>query len=322
MRQCEIDIPPLVTLSGARWFPQYASGINANEKRVHLSNGETLAYDVLSIDTGADTDHQALQTEMPGALEYGVFIRPLENLAQRWVQLKQSASRPGAPLVVVGGGAAGFELACALRARFDSAKITLITGAGGLAKNYPPATRARMLQALASRSIVLVADECARLTSSAVYTRSSGSVPSLQTWLATGSRAPSWLAGSGLQLDAQGYLAVNQYQQSCSHPEVFGAGDVASRMDHPHPRSGVFAVRAGPALARNLPLALEAMSRPAQPVAPLVPHLLPRYTLNLLSCGDKYAIASYGPWSAYGAWVWRCKDGIDRRFMRRYTPAP
>jgi hypothetical protein len=43
----------------------------------------------------------------------------------------------------------------------------------------------------------------------------------------------------------------------------------------------------------------------------------PLQTLNLLSCGARYAIASRGNWSAQGAWVWYWKDWIDRRFMAR-----
>jgi NADH dehydrogenase FAD-containing subunit len=51
----------------------------------------------------------------------------------------------------------------------------------------------------------------------------------------------------------------------------------------------------------------------------LHPHQPPANTLNLLSCGDKSAIASWGRWSAQGRWVWWWKDRIDRRFMARYT---
>jgi hypothetical protein len=42
-------------------------------------------------------------------------------------------------------------------------------------------------------------------------------------------------------------------------------------------------------------------------------------TLYLLACGERRAIASWGPWSAEGRWVWRWKDRIDRGFVARYT---
>jgi NADH dehydrogenase FAD-containing subunit len=132
--------------------------------------------------------------------------------------------------------------------------------------------------------------------------------------LAIGAAAPRWLAGSGLALDARGFIATGPTLQSSSHAEVFAAGDVATRVDAPHPKSGVFAVRAGPPLAANLRNALQGL--PLQTYAPQ------RRTLYLLSCGERRAIASWGAWTAEGAWVWRWKDRIDRAFVARYTRVP
>jgi hypothetical protein len=42
----------------------------------------------------------------------------------------------------------------------------------------------------------------------------------------------------------------------------------------------------------------------------------------LLATGDRRAIASWGAWSAQGAWVWRWKDRIDRRFVARFNHTP
>ena len=50
----------------------------------------------------------------------------------------------------------------------------------------------------------------------------------------------------------------------------------------------------------------------------LLPYRPQRRALNLLACGERYAIASWGAWSAEGAWVWRWKDRIDRDFMRAH----
>jgi NADH dehydrogenase FAD-containing subunit len=133
--------------------------------------------------------------------------------------------------------------------------------------------------------------------------------------LATGAQAPAWLAGSGLALDGQGFIATGATQQSTSHPQVFAVGDVASRVDGPyakalHPRSGVYAVRAGPPLAANLRLQLAG--------AALLPYTPQARTLNLISCGDRRAIVSWGNFSAQGRWAWWWKDHIDRAFVARY----
>ena len=42
----------------------------------------------------------------------------------------------------------------------------------------------------------------------------------------------------------------------------------------------------------------------------------------MIGTGDKHAVASRGPFAAEGAYLWRLKDWIDRRWMRRYRDLP
>jgi len=125
-----------------------------------------------------------------------------------------------------------------------------------------------------------------------------------------GSRLLPRAWGSGLALDETGFIATGATLQSSSHPEVFAVGDVATRSDAPHPKSGVYAVRAGPPLALNL--------RRFVAGGHLVRYLPQPRSLNLLACGERYAIGSWGDWSFEGRWVWWWKDRIDRAFVARY----
>jgi NADH dehydrogenase FAD-containing subunit len=122
------------------------------------------------------------------------------------------------------------------------------------------------------------------------------------------------LGASGLALDERGFVSTGPTLQSTSHPEVLAAGDVASRWDAPHPRSGVHAVRAGPPLALNQRRFIGAGQLQAYTPQPR--------TLNLLSCGERRAIMAWGDWVAEGRWVWWWKDRIDRGFIRRFSAAP
>ena len=131
---------------------------------------------------------------------------------------------------------------------------------------------------------------------------------------ATEAAPQEWLRDSGLAVDDQGFIEVGSTLQSTSHHEGFAAGDVASVVGYPREKAGVFAVRQGRPLERNLRRALQGLG--LQPFRPQ------RRFLSLVSTGDQYAVASRGALSVEGSWVWSWKDWIDRRFMKRFCTLP
>jgi selenide,water dikinase len=92
---------------------------------------------------------------------------------------------------------------------------------------------------------------------------------------------------------------------------VFGAGDCAGIEGNPRPKAGVFAVRAAPILYANLHGALE-----GTPMRPFRPR---RSYLALISTGERHAVGTWGGLAWQGRWVWRWKDRIDRRFVKKYS---
>lgn len=310
---CVIPLAPLVAGARARFEQASAVALDAASRRVTLSTGEVIGYDVLSLDTGPVMPIDPL----PGAAEHAWPVRPIEAFNERWQALLARVASGEAPrigcVVVVGGGAAGVELAMALQHRLGRAvPVSLVTGGGPVVASHPPRVQALAQRALKRCGVTVFEDRCTELTATHLQLSRGMRLACDLPVLALGAAAAPWLARSGLRCDDGGFVETGPCLQSVSHPEVFAAGDVASRPDAPHPRSGVYAVRAGPPLALNL--------RRAVAGGALEPHQPQRRSLALLACGEQRAIAAWGPWGIEARWVWRWKDHIDRAFIARYRP--
>src|SRR5438128_2284556 len=129
-----------------------------------------------------------------------------------------------------------------------------------------------------------------------------------------GQGAAPWLVETGLPLTSGGFIAIDETLRSTGDQRIFAAGDVATMTAHPREKAGVYAVRQGPPLAANLRRALA-----GRRLRRAVPQ---RRGLALIGTGDEHAVASRGPFAAYGPRLWRLKDWIDRRWMRRYRELP
>ncbi len=309
---CRIDLRPLAAAAGVRLLRGRACGLDAGRQRVSLEDGSHLLYDLLSLDVGSETDVSRLthcgQRLLP--------VRPLEALVTAWPALLAAAGRPGYRLLVIGAGAAGVELAFAVRQAFRQhhcpASVELISGAEGLLPGHGTAVVRRTQRLLAARGIALYRGP-ATGESQGLRLADGRLLQADALLAATGGRAPAWLRSSGLTLDEAGRVLVDAGHRSLSHAGVFAAGDVCARQDVVLAHSGVHAVRAGPVLAANLLASLD--GRPLRPYRPR------RRTLYLLATGPRHAIASWGKWCVGGRWVWYCKRWIDNRFIRRHSPA-
>lgn len=307
---CMVPIAPVAASAGAEFVADAAVAIDPGRRTVSLAGGASVAYDVLSIDVGGTVDRDAIA----GAREHALFVRPMEHFARLAPDLLALADARSLSVVVIGGGAGGVELAMAVQHRLsERARVSLLTGGTPPLPSYGAAVQRRTVRALRRCGVTLFEDTCERIDAGHVVLGRGGRLACDAAIVATGTAAPGWLQGSGLALDDRGFVATGPTLQSTSHAEVFAAGDVASRIDAPHPRSGVYAVRAGPPLALNL--------RRFVGGGELQRYLPQKRSLNLLSCGERHAIASWGRWSAEGRWVWRWKDRIDRRFVEGFNPS-
>lgn len=127
--------------------------------------------------------------------------------------------------------------------------------------------------------------------------------------------AHPWLRGSGLDLDEDGFIKVLATLESTNQKGVFAVGDCCHNVAHPRPKAGVFAVRAGPPLLRNLRAHI-------QHAAPLEEWEPQTEFLGIIGTGDGSAIASKGGMALQGEYLWKLKDKIDRIWMAQYQTLP
>jgi selenide,water dikinase len=320
---CHIDLGPLARFAGARLYHAEVEGLDLAGRLVQVCGRPAVAFDLLSINAGS----RPRTVDVPGAAKHALAVKPIDVFLQRWGELTERvlASRGGFRIAVVGGGAGGVELALStqyrlsglLAARGDDpqrVRFALLTRGPDILPTHNPGVRARFRRVLAERGIDLRTDHTViEVTADAVLAEGRESVAADAVLWVTDAAAPAWAGAAGLAVDENGFIRVDANLQSVSHPGVFAVGDNAALPD-PRPKSGVFAVRQGPVLADNL--------RRAATGRPLRPYRAQRHFLGLISTGDRYAVASRGGWSAEGAWLWRWKDWIDRRFMAKFNALP
>jgi selenide,water dikinase len=322
--QAHIDLGRLAAFAGARLFRDEAIGLDRQQGRVICRNRPPVPYDLLSINIGSTPQVR----QVPGAEAHAVPVKPIAQFNQRWLALLERVRRSTEPMriAVVGGGAGGVELLLSMQYRLgnelrslgrDPAGLSfvLLTAGDDILPTHNPRVRRQFREVLARRGVeVLLRSAVDQVGDGVLRTGDGRSIATDETIWVTQAGGAAWLRETGLALDDRGFILVNDRLQSVSDPKVFAAGDIASIEGRPLEKAGVFAVRMGRPLERNLRRSLA-----GEPLAAYRPQ---RRWLALISTGDRHAVASRGALGFWGDWVWRWKDWIDQRFMRRFSEFP
>ena len=308
---CLIDLAKLAEAAGVKLMLSQVTGMDANRRLVTLSNGDQLAYDYLSVDIGSTSNLSSFSEKN----NHVVSLKPIGEFMQRWPEVLAQASKANDfKLCVIGGGAAGVEIAFAAQHAFAThapgANVTLVSSKSGVLPGHAVLVASQVRQLLLQRGIA-VHESHATIANNKVLLGNGERLQPDIIIAATGSSPASWLASSNLALDKDGYISVDKSHRSISHQNVFAAGDVCSRTDVIMTRSGVHAVFAGPVLAHNLYSSVRGGT--------FIQYRPRKKSLYILATGPKHAIASWGRLSLAGRWVWYWKNWIDRRFMKKYN---
>ena len=310
----EIDVRPLALRAGARCIVAAATGLDPAAQRLALEGRPPIAYDTVSFDVGstlAGLDRRGVREHAIPTRPIGEFVRRVDGA------LAALRGRPAVRAVVVGAGAGGVEVAFALAARLRRAgarrvDVLLVESGPRVLPGYAAGAARRVEAAAAARGVTIrVGADVERVEAGAVHLAGGERIDAdLVVWVAGAAALPIF-AGSGLDIDEQGFARVGPTLQCLGHDAVFAVGDCAAWTDGPGlAKAGVYAVRQGPVLAANLIARLRG--------GRLRAYRPQRDFLSLLNLGDGHAIGTKWGLSWQGHWVFGLKNRIDRRFVRRF----
>jgi len=312
------DLRAIASRAGARFVQAKAERIDTASRTVEVA-GERIGWDLLSVDVGSEP----AGLETPGVCEHASSIRPMSRavaLRQRAEKLFSAGPDRRSSVVVVGAGAAGFEVALALerlgRSRGVPPLVTLVEAEAEVLPGFSPAVRRIAGRMLAARGIrVRAGRRVAGVEPRRVWLDDGTDEPAgLTVWLA-GAAPPALLGRSDVPKDPRGFLLVDDTLRASGGAPVFGAGDCIGLAGHPDlPKAGVYAVRESPVLDDNLRAALG--GTPPRRYRPQKSYLA------LMNSADGRALWRWHALSGHSRLAWRLKDRIDRAFMRRYGQGP
>jgi len=292
--ESHIDLRPLAQFAKARVYHSEVQDIDLENKQIICPDRPPVSYDIVSINTGSrpGTFHT------PGADKFTMPVKPIDHFLSQWASLSDTLTHTTADkfhLAIVGGGAGGIEMALASQYRLQHLlkdnnrntrilQVAIYCNTDDILPTHNKQVRKRFNRILKQRNIqVHKQHHIKEVLKDQLLSDNNTRYPADATMWITNASAPAWLAKTGLAVDAKGFIAVNDCLQSTSHEDVFAAGDIAAVLNHPREKSGVFAVRQGMPLAKNLARAIQ--SKPLKPFTPQ------KKFLGLISTGDQYAIA-------------------------------
>ncbi|BAB75006.1 FAD-dependent oxidoreductase [Anabaena sp. FACHB-709] len=329
--ECHINLQRLANFAQAQLSIDTVVDLDVKNHKVICASHQAVDFDLLSIDIGSTP----ATISVSGAAEYAVPAKPVSQLLEHWYQMLDSVvQKPQIKrsIAIAGGGAGGVELALSMQAHLhrilkqaqqplSNLEIHLFHRQAQLMSHHHPSVQHQVKQILTRRGVKLhLRETVSHIAPSTdnqdeelleIQCESGIKVNCHQIFWVTQASAPQWLKATGLATDERGFILVEDTLQSPTHPEVFASGDIATMINHPRPKAGVFAVRQGKPLFDNLRRKLTGQA--------LKPYKPQQQYLSLIGTGDKRAIATKGCITLPPHQLcWQWKDWLDRRFMQQF----
>ncbi|TQR84112.1 FAD-dependent oxidoreductase [Mycobacterium hodleri] len=245
-----------VLSADVRLLVDTAELVDQDSRTVTLASGDTIGYDYLVYALGST----GAALTVPGAAEFAYPISELEHAEP--LRAAMATVHPGAPVVVVGAGPTGLEVAAELGEQGQS--VTLVCG-GVLGPYFSESTRRAVTKRMRKLGVTVVADAGAKVTEvriDSVLLADGRELPSVVTIWTAGFGVPDLARRSGLATDEIGRLLADETLTSVDDPFIVGAGDAVAPSNAPLRMSCQAAIPLG-AQAANTVLSRIAGDEPA-----------------------------------------------------------
>lgn len=304
-----IDLQRLCFNAGATFIKDKVVRIDEENQILHLKDNPSIKFDLLSINSGSNSDKQTIKLENDSKV---ISVKPINSLVSKINLIDEIIEKSSQKKVsIIGGGVASFELSFALHKRYNG-KISLDIISKHLLeeKNLNKSSINKIKKILKNMGINLISKQAIAINNSEIKVDDEDVICSDLILLSTGASLPEWLAQSKLEMN-ENFIAVNQHLQSLNFKNIFVSGDAASIQNFKRPKSGVMAVRQGEMLRDNLFLFLQNKSlKKFQPQ---------KNWLYLIGTYKNSAILNYFNFSFEGKWCWALKKLIDLNFMKKFS---
>jgi len=312
-QEIRFDVKGLTESRGGEFIEDTVITVDPVKRRIHLKSGKSADYDVLSFNTGSEIDTGPVDASYDNIFK----VKPIENLFTARCKIIEALKKGPANIAVIGGGAAGIEMANnAWRIAADmnaesKTKITMIAR-GKILHRFHARVRKLAIKSMNARGIALAENTPVKGNTGEKFLLEDGrEIPFDFAFAATGTKPSGLFKESGIPFGQDGGLLVNEYLQSVEYPEIFGGGDCISFSPRPLDKVGVYAVRENPILLHNLHAALSGGA--FQPFKPQEVYLL------ILNMGDDTGIFNRKSLTFGGKFAFKLKDRIDRKFMKSFA---
>ena len=312
----EIDLRSLAQAARAELVVEPAAGVDVEAQTVLFEEHEPVPYDVLSVGVGSVPNRAGIDADASA----WVPIKPMQTFLMRLYERLQELERRNRQelrILVIGGGVGGIEISFCLpsylRRVLEEVRhtITIVDAGERIGGGLSPRALSRAEALLEARGVeVITGTRVTRVGAQETVCADGSRIPADLVVLAAGAAPPPVLENTTLPKDPRGFLLTRATLQSTGAENVFAVGDSGTMADASVPKAGVYAVRQGPVLWRNIGARVR-----GEPLSPYEPQ---HDFLRLLNTGDGKALMDYKGWAAHARWCWCFKDYLDGRFMARF----